>query len=149
MSADIIAKFPTRFGKLLKLRHNGRIAADARNIFPKAVVDLGPSVEAHDDIVLLAVAKVDHLIVHQHAVCRQRKAELFVMLLFFTAAVGDKLFADFPIHKGLTAKEINLKVCSVPRICDEKVECLFSNFKGHQCPFALILSLTGKAVIAV
>ena len=66
------------------------------------------------------------------------------LLLF--PAIGNQIFYYLPVHQRFPAEEIHFQVSSLPGICNQEIQCLLSNFKGHQRPASMVLALLGKAV---
>ncbi|MPN28483.1 hypothetical protein SDC9_175925 [bioreactor metagenome] len=109
-TAHIIIFTAARRHQFLKLRHNAVITAVACIIHPQAVVNLFAAVQTQHDIAHFFVGKVDHIIIDQHAICRQCKAELFVVNGFLCAGIGNELFYHIPVHQRLAAKKINFQI---------------------------------------
>ena len=55
-----------------------------------------------------AVCKIDYVVVDIHAVCRERKAEILIMLLFNAPRIGDDLLYHLKVHERFAAEEIYL-----------------------------------------
>ena len=148
-TANVVILAAALFNETLEIGHDGIVAALARVVFAEMVVDFLASVKAEHDVVHFLIQEVDDFIVDQNAVGREGEAEVLVVLLFNASCVSNELLDDVPVHEGLAAEEVNLKVSSRARIFDQKIESLFTDFKAHQRAFALIFALAGKAVGAV
>ncbi len=96
-----------------------------------------------------AVGELDHLVVHQHAVGRQRKAEILAGFLLPPAGIGHKALHDVPVHQRLAAEEVHLEIGMRAAVLNQKIQRALAHVKRHQRPLAVILALTGKAVGAV
>ena len=68
------------------------------------------AVDAHDDVLHLAVGEFNHIVVNIDAVGGQREAETLMMRRFQTAAVADEFFDDLPVHQRLAAEEVHLQI---------------------------------------
>ena len=135
--------------QFLEFRDDPLPAAVAGIVDAGAVVDLFASVEAQDHVRHLFVAVVDDVVVDEHAVRRDREAEVFPRLLLDGPAVIDGLFDDIPVHEGLAAEEVDFEVPPCPGMGHEEVHRLFGHFKAHERPVAVVLALAREAVFAV
>ena len=75
-AAHIVLPVAALRDKALEVRHDALIAAAPGGVDAEAVVDLGPAVEGEDDVRHLAVAEIGDLVVEEHAVRREREAEM-------------------------------------------------------------------------
>ena len=125
------------------------IAALAVDCFAEVVMNLLSAVKTENNVVALLVGKLDNVVVNEHAVCGKGKAEILVVLLFNASCICHKLLYNVPIHKRLTAEEVNLKISSCARIFDKKIKRTLSRFKAHNSALARVFTLTCKAVRAV
>ena len=148
-AAHVVVPAAARRDELLELRHDLVPAAVARVVDAVAVVDFTAPVEAQHDVAHLAVCKVDHVVVDQHAVRRQREAEILVAFLFAAARVGDELLDDVEVHQRLAAEEIDLQIAAAARMLDQKVERLAADLERHDGAVAVVLALAREAVGAV
>ena len=147
--AHIIAQIAPFFHKTLEFGDNDVIAANPGEVFPQAVVDLFPAVQAEDDVVHLLVAELRHLIVQQDAVGGQGEAEILVVDGLLGAGVGHQVFHHLPVHQRLTAEEVHLQIDAGAGLGNQKVQGLLAHPKGHEGPLTMVLALAGEAVLAV
>ena len=145
-AAHIIVLVAPGLYQLLELRHNALIAAVACIVNAPFIVNFFSAVEAQNDVMHLTVCKIYNVVVYQHTVCSKSKAEIFAVLLFYAASVFNELFNRVPIHKRLSAEEINLKIVSRTRIFNKEVERALTRFKTHYGSVAVILTLARKAI---
>ena len=75
-AAHVIILAAPRVHQLPESGHDAVIAALSGVVHAQAVVHLLPSVQAEHDVAHLPVGEVDHVVVDQHAVRGQRKAEV-------------------------------------------------------------------------
>ena len=148
-SAHVIVFAAAGPDQLLKLRHNPLPASVSGVIHPEAVVDLLPSVEREHDVAHLAIAEVDHIIVDEHAVGCEGKAEVLAGLLLPDTGIGHQLFHRVEVHQRFPAEEIDLQVPARSGVLDQEVQRPFPHFRAHHRAFAVVLSLAGKTVRAV
>ena len=148
-AAHVIVLVAALFHELLKLRHDGVIAAVACVVLAEAVMDFLTAIEAQHDIVALLVAEVDDIVVDEHTVGGHGEAEVLVVDLLLLAAVGDELFDHVEVHQRLTAEEIDLEVAAGAGVLDEEVHSPLAHLEAHQGAVALIAALRGEAVGAV
>ena len=97
-TTDIIAFVTAFFHKFLKFRHNQIVASVALVILAQTVVNLFSAVKAQNNVVHLAVAEINHVIIDQNAVCGKREAEIFACLLYtsITAVMNEPYFIGTP-----------------------------------------------------
>ena len=148
-ASHVVALAASGLNQLLEFGHDAIPASLACVVYAEAVVDLAAAVKAQDHVVALAVGKVDDVIVDEHSVGGQGKAEVLVVLFFHRARVGDQLLDDVKIHQRLAAEEVDLQIAARARIGDEEVQGLLAHLKAHHGSVAVVLSLAGKAVGAV
>ena len=132
--------------KLLKFRHNSVEAAVARIVNAPFIVNFFSAVEAQNDVMHLTVCKIYNVVVYQHTVCCKSKAEIFAVLFFYAASVFNELFNRVPIHKRLSAEEIDLKIASRTRVFYKEVERALTRFKTHYGSVAVVFTLARKAI---
>ena len=111
-AAHIVILALARLYELLELGNDTVKASLALVVDSEAVVYLFSAVETENYVGTFTVCKVDNVVVNEHTVGGKRKAEVFVMLLLYASGISNKLFYDIKVQKGLTAKEIDLKVSS-------------------------------------
>ena len=145
-AAHIIVLVAPGLYQLLELRHNALIAAVACIVHPQPVMDLLTAIQRQHHIAHFPVGEVDHVIVDEHTVCGQRKAEIFAPLLFHTAGILHQLLHHVPVHQRLTAEEVHLQIGAAAGVIHQEVQRLLTNLKAHQRAVAVILALTGEAV---
>ena len=148
-AAHVIVLVTALFHELLKLRHDGVIAAVACVVLAEAVMDFLAAIEAQHDIVALLVAEVDDIVIDEHTVGGHGEAEVLVVDLLLLAAVGDELFDHVEVHQRLAAEEIDLEVAAGAGVLDEEVHSPLAHLEAHQGAVALIAALRGEAVGAV
>ena len=107
-AADIVAPVAAALHKVLEFRHDDIIAAVAVDGLSQAIVHFFPAVKTEDDVVTFLVGEIDDLVVKQHAVGGEGKAEVLALFLFDAPAVSDGLFDDVKVHQRLSAEEIDL-----------------------------------------
>ena len=148
-STHIVVFIPTLFHKFLELRHNAVIAAVACIILAQMVMHFPSAVQRKHNIVHFLIRKLNNLIINQHTVCGQRKTEVFIMQLFLLSGIGHHLLNHIPVHQGLAAEEVHLKVSSCAGIFNQKINRTLADLKCHERTFPLIFALTGEAIGAV
>ena len=109
-AAHVVVLAAAGIHQFFEFRDDPLPAAVAGVVDPGAVVDLFAAVKAQDHVGHLFVAVVDDLVVDEHAVRRDREAEVLSRLLFDGAAVVDCLLDDVPVHEGLAAEEVDFEV---------------------------------------
>ena len=132
--------------QLLELGHYAVIASFAGIVHPKGIMYLLASVQGQDHIAHLPVGKVYYLVVNEHAVGGEGKAEFLVVGLLLGAGIGNQLLYHLPVHQRLSAEEVHLQIGAAAGVFNEEVQGPLANFKAHQGPFPVILALAGKAV---
>ena len=147
--AHVIIAVASLLYEFLELRHDGVIASPSELVHTETVIDLLASIQRQDDIVAFLIRPLDDLIVHIHAVCGQRKAEVLVLLLLDAAGIGNQLLADLKVHKWLPAEEVHLKIPAESGILNKEIQCTLSRLKAHQPLLPLEGSLRSKAVRAI
>ena len=70
------------------------------------------------------------------------------MKLLLLSSIFHKILYNLPVHKRLATKEIHFQILSGTGIGDQEIQCLLSNFKGHQRTSSMILSFFRKTVSA-
>ena len=145
-AAHIIVLVASGLYQLLELRHDALIAAVACIVHPQPVMDLLAAIQRQHHIAHFPVGEVDHVIIDEHTVCGQRKAEIFAPLLFHTAGILHQLLHHVPVHQRLTAEEVHLQIGAAAGVIHQEVQRLLTHLKAHQRAVAVILALTGEAV---
>ena len=148
-AAHVVAFAAARIYKLLELRHNALPAPAAGVVNAEAVMHFLAPVETENDVVHLAVCKVDHVVVDEHSVRREREAEILPVLFLYASCVCDKLLDDFKVHQRLAAEEVDLKIVPCAGVGDEKVKRLLADLIAHDRALTMVLALACKAVGAV
>ena len=97
----------------------------------------------------LFICKLNNVVVNKHTVCREGETEVFVVFLLNASCVGDNSLYNVKVHQRFSAEEIDLEVNPAARVLDKKVDSPLAHFKAHQSAFAVVFSLTCKAVFAV
>ena len=62
--------------------------------------------------------------------------------------VGHHIFDHLPVHQRFTAEEVHLQIPAGTGVGNEEIDGLFTHLQGHEGSVALVLALTGKAVVA-
>ena len=145
---DVVALAAPALHQFLELGHDDVVAALAAGGLAEAVVDLLPAVQTQYHVVHFFVGKLDDIIVDEHAVGGEGKAELLVMNFLLLPAVGHQLLHHIPVHEGLAAEEVHLQVPAAAGVGDEEVQGLLAHLKAHEGTLALVLALACKAVLA-
>ena len=135
--------------QLLESRNYTVIAAVACVIDTQAVMDLFSAVKAQDYIAHFTVGKIYHIVVDEHAVGGQRKAEIFVTRAFLLPGIVYQFLDHLPVHQGLSAEKVNFQVGPAAGVIHEKIKSLLSDIERHKRPVAVVFSLACKAVGAV
>ena len=135
--------------QLLELGYNPVIAAVSRIIHPSPVVDLLPAIQGQHHIAHLPVGEVDDVVVDEHPIGGQSKAEVLAPLLLHAACIGHQPLHHVEIHQRLTAKEVHLQIVPGAGVIHEEIQRLLAHLIAHQRPVAVVLALTGEAVGAV
>ena len=148
-AAHVIVLVASGRYQLLELGHDALIAAVACIVHPQPVMDLLAAIQRQHHIAHFPVGEVDHVIVNEHTVCGQRKAEIFAPLLFHTAGILHQLLHHVPVHQRLTAEEVHLQIGAAAGVIHQKVQSLLANLKAHQRTVSMVFSLAGEAVGAV
>ena len=148
-AAHIIVLVASGLYQLLELRHNALVAAIACIVHPQPVMNFLAAIQRQHHIAHFPVGEVDHVIVDEHTVCGQRKAEIFAPLLFHTAGILHQLLHHVPVHQRLTAEEVHLQIGAAAGVIHQKVQSLLANLKAHQRTVSMVFSLAGEAVGAV
>ena len=106
-----IVVFPAPgFNQALKFRHNAFPAAVTGVVHAEAIVNLFAAVQTQHHVAHLSVGKVDDVVIDQHAVGGQGKAEVFSGLPLAHAGIGNQLFYGVEVHQRFAAEEIHLQV---------------------------------------
>ena len=148
-AAHIIILAAARFDEFLKFRHDYIVTSHVAYRLAKVVIDFLSSVKAEHDVVHLFVGKFDHVVVNEHAVGGERKAEIFAVFFFNRTRVCNKIFDDLPIHKRLSAEKVHLEIAARSAVFDEKIKRTFAHFVRHKRTLAVIFALRRKAILAV
>ena len=117
--------------ELLKLGDDHVVAALAVDGGPQIVVDLLPAVQGQHGVGHLPVDVLDVLVIEEHAVGGDRKAEALVVLLLHGAGVLHRLLHRVHGHERLPAEEVHLDVAPVAGLLDHKVDGLLGGLKVH------------------
>ena len=107
-AADIVVLASAFLNKLLEFRNNVIVGACPCAVDPHAVVDLFSSVERKDNVAHLFVTKFHYFVGKYYAVGGLGEAEIFILFLFDTATVFNKLFYNLEIKRGLSAEKVDL-----------------------------------------
>ena len=113
------------------------------------VVDFLSAVKAQHDVVHLLVGKLDHVVVNEHAVGGERKAEILAVLFLYGASVRHKILDHLPVHKRFAAEKVHFEIAACSAVFHKEIESAFAHFVGHKSAFAVILALGCKAIFAV
>ena len=100
------------------------------------VVDLLAAVQGQHHVGHLPVDIVDVLVIEQHAVGGDGKAEHLVMLFLQGAGVGHRLLHRVHGHEGLAAEEVDLNVPALARLLHHPVDGLLGGLGVHGHPVA-------------
>ena len=133
----------------MEFGHNLVKTAFACIVHTEFIVDFLSAVKGEDHVAHFTVCKIDDVIVNEHAVGGEGKAEVFACFLFSFAGISHKVFDYVKIHKRLTAEEVNFKVVTSARIFNEEIKGAFANFFTHNRSFTRIFALTCKTICAV
>ena len=148
-AADVILLFSSRGGELSELGDDDIKAAHAARRLAEAVVDLLPPVQTHDDVVHLAVAELDDVVIHQHPVGGEGEAEVLAALLFPLARVRHDVLHHAEVHERLAPEEVHFEVVPAPGIFNEEIYGAFADVKRHESAFAVIFALACETIVAV
>ena len=61
-------------------------------------MSLSTAVHTEHDIAAFLIDKLYNIVINQHAICRESKVEVLVVLLLQLSAVSNKLLADIPVE---------------------------------------------------
>ena len=112
-------------------------------------MDLLAAVQTQHHIAHLPVGEVDDVVVDEHPIGGQGKAEVLAPLLLHAACIGHQPLHHVEIHQRLAAEEVHLQIVPGAGVIHEEVQCLLAYLIAHQRPVAVVLALTGEAVGAV
>ena len=135
--------------QLLELGNDLLPAAVSCIVHPVAVMDLLAAVQTQHHIAHLPVGEVDDVVVDEHPIGGQGKAEVLAPLLLHAAGIGHQPLHHVEIHQRLTAEEVYLQIVPGTGMIHEEVQRLLAHLIAHQRPVAVVLALTGEAVGAV
>ena len=147
-ASGIILVLVTALGPSLELRHNEIITSCSFTERSHMVMDFFSSIDTHNHISHFFVAEFHNFIIYQDTIGRKGKTEIFIMDFFLLSSVCHQIFDHLPVHQRLAAKEIHFQVSSAAGIGNQKIQCLFSNFEGHQCTSSMVFPFFCKAVSA-
>ena len=145
-TAHIVFAVSPLLDKPLEFGDNALPAAVAGVVHAVPIMNFLPAVQAQNHVVHLFVGEVNDIVVNEHAVGGQRKAEVFARILLNGAGIGHQLLDDVPVHEGLAAEEIHFQVVARAGVGDQIVQRLFAHLKGHESPFPVEFALAGKAI---
>ena len=148
-AAHIVVPAAPRLHKLLELGDDRIPAPPARVVHTVPVVHFPAPVQAQHHIAAFAVGKVDHVVVDQHAVCRERKAEILARGLLYAPRIVDQVLDHLEIHQRFAAEKVDLQIPPVTGAGDQKIQRLPAHLKGHQSALAAVFPLACKAICAV
>ena len=148
-TADVVVFAPAGLHQALEFRHHPVIAPPPGIVHAVAVVYLAPAVQAQHHVAHFAVGKLNHVIVNQHPVGGERKAEALAGRPLDAAGIGHQALDHIPIHQRLAAEKVHLQVAPRTRVRHQKIQRLPAHLKAHHGPLAVIFALAGKAVGAV
>ena len=94
------------------------------------------------------VGKLDDIVIDQQAIGGQGEPEILVVEFLLFPCVGHHILDHLPVHQRLAAEEIYLQIPAGAGVGNEEIDGLFAHLQGHESPVALVLALTGKAVVA-
>ena len=135
--------------QLLELGNDLLPAAVSGVVHAVTVVNLLAAVQTQHHVAHFPVGEVDDVVVDQHAVGGQCKAEILVMLLLNGAGVGYQLLHHVEVHQRLAAEEVYLQIVAGAGILNQEVQRPLAHLIAHQGAVAVVLALTGEAVGAV
>ena len=135
--------------QFLELRHNFLPASVAGIIHTAAVMDFLAPVQAQHDIAHFPVGEINHVIINQYTVGRQRKPEMLALFLLDAPGIGCQLLYHVEVHQRFPAEEIHLQVAAAAGICYQEIQRLFADLIGHHGALPVVLALAGKTVCTV
>ena len=109
-TSHVVAEVTSLSYELLEVRNDPVVRAVACIVNTEAVVYFFTSVQGKNDIVHFPVGKLGYFVVQKDTVGSKSKTDILVMDLFLLASVCNELFADIPVHEGLAAEEVDIKV---------------------------------------
>ncbi len=109
-ASDVVRATGSPLNELKKLRYDTDITALASNIDAKLVVHVRASVETENDVVHLFVRKLDHIVIDENAVRRQRKPEVLACFFFDRASISDNVFDHLPVEERFAAEKIDFQI---------------------------------------
>ena len=133
----------------MKLGHDLFPAAVSGVVHTEPVVDFLAPVQGKHHVAAFPVGKVDHVVVDEHAVGGQGKAEMLVMFFFDAPGVSHQTLHHVKIHQRLAAEKVHLQMMAGSGMGNEKIKGLLAHFIAHKGPIPVIFSLAGEAVGAV
>ena len=148
-AAHVVVLSPAGLDQLLEFGHDAVIAAHARVVHPGLVVDLLTAVQREHHVAHLFVGEVDHIVVDQHPVGGQGKAEILAPLLFHAAGVLHQPFDHVPVHQRFAAEEVHFQIGAAAGMLHQEIQRPLAHLVAHQRPLAVVFALTGKAIGAV
>ncbi len=145
---EVVVLRPTALNELLELGHNHVIAALAGDRGPEVIVDLFSPVDGENCVGHLTVDVLDVLIIEEHTISCNCKAEALVVLLLNGTGVLHRLLYGIHGHQRLAAEEVHLDVTAVARLGDDEVDGPFGGLEvhGHAVAGAEIAG-GGKAIL--
>ena len=148
-AAHIVVFSASRFDEFLEFRHDYIVTSHAAYGVSEVVVYLFYAVEGQNDVVHFLVCEFDHVVVNEHTVGCERKAEVFAVLFLYRASVCHEVFDHLPVHKRFAAEEVHFEITTRSAVFDEKIEGAFAHFVGHKRALAVIFALRCKTIFAV
>ena len=113
-AAHVIVLVASGRYQLLKLGHDALIAAVACIVHPQPVMNLLAAIKRQHHIAHFTVGEVDHVIIDEHTVCGQRKAEIFAPLLSTLRAYSTSCFTTSQFISGSPPKKSTSRLVRLP-----------------------------------
>ena len=148
-AAHVIAFSSAGVDQPLELRHYLFPAAVAGIVHTETVMYLLAPIKAQYNVAHFLIGKIYNIVVNKHAVRGKREAEVFVFFLFYAARIGYKLLHNIEIHQRLAAEEVHFKIVPRAGVFNKEVKRALAYLVAHYGPFAMIFTLTCKAIGAV
>ena len=145
-AAHVIAFFAACIYKPLEFGYYLFPAAVAGIVHAEAVVYLLAPIKAQYNVAHFLIGKIYNVVVNKHAVRGKREAEVFVFFLFYAARIGYKLLHNIEIHQRLAAEEVHFKIVPRAGVFNKEVKRALADLVAHYGPFAMIFTLTCKAI---
>ena len=147
-AAHVVLPVAAQVDQLLRPFHGLVERALAVDHGAHVVVHLAAAVDGEDDVVHLAVQKLDALVGQAQGVGGDGELEMLVVLLFQLAGVEHQVVHHVVVHQRFAAEEVHLQLMAVAGMGHQPVERFLARLQRQKRALAVEVARGGKAVAA-